>query len=323
MSGDAVRPDSRAVLRRPHPPGLPPRRHRGLFGMGLGLPQLLAAPHEVARHQGRFAHLRLPARRAEHDRHVRPEAGRPGRVPRRVQPDRDQRARRPGVRASAEAWRRQMDQYLADPLVPPPQLGPRAGRPLHAHRVLPAGRVQPDPQPEQPAAEPSGRSSPQKLGPRGSVPAVRRVAEGTSELRVGLPRRRGRAPFGIDADPNAPDFSVPDVLPPLSVAAGPPGQPQGLLEGLDRFQKARRGEGQPARRDGRRVPAEGVRADDLAGSQEGVRHRGRAGEAPRRLRPALARPVLPDGPPARRGRRPVRDHRPLELGHARRQLRRR
>ncbi len=55
--------------------------------------------------------------------------------------------------------------------------------------------------------------------------------------------------------------------------------------------------------------------------QEGVRHPRRARQAARRVRPQHARPVVPDGPAARRGRRALRDHRPQQLGHARRQLR--
>jgi arylsulfatase A-like enzyme len=46
------------------------------------------------------------------------------------------------------------------------------------------------------------------------------------------------APFGIDADPNAPDFTVPDVLPPVSVSAARMDNRKVLLDGIDRFQKA-------------------------------------------------------------------------------------
>jgi uncharacterized protein (DUF1501 family) len=75
-----------------------------------------------------------------------------------------------------------------------------------------------------------------KLGPRGSVPpyvALPKVHPSSGSAYLGA----AAAPFGIDADPNAPDFSVPDILPPLSVAADRLGNRKGLLDGLDRFQK--------------------------------------------------------------------------------------
>ncbi len=76
-----------------------------------------------------------------------------------------------------------------------------------------------------------------KLGPRGSVPpyvCLPKVHPSFGSAYLGAPA----APFGIDADPNAPDFSVPDVLPPLNVAAYRLGDRKGLLDGLDRFQKS-------------------------------------------------------------------------------------
>jgi uncharacterized protein (DUF1501 family) len=75
-----------------------------------------------------------------------------------------------------------------------------------------------------------------KLGPRGSVPpyvCLPKVHPSFGSAYLGA----AAAPFGIDADPNAPDFSVPDVLPPISVAASRLDNRKGLLEGLDRFQK--------------------------------------------------------------------------------------
>ena len=56
-----------------------------------------------------------------------------------------------------------------------------------------------------------------KLGPRGSVPpyvCLPKVHPSFGSAYLGA----GSAPFGIDADPNAPGFSVPDILPPMSVA---------------------------------------------------------------------------------------------------------
>jgi hypothetical protein len=76
-----------------------------------------------------------------------------------------------------------------------------------------------------------------KLGPRGSVPpyvALPKVHPSSGSAYLGA----AAAPFGIDADPNAPDFSVPDVLPPVNVAADRLENRKGLLDGLDRFQKS-------------------------------------------------------------------------------------
>ena len=44
------------------------------------------------------------------------------------------------------------------------------------------------------------------------------------------------APFVIEADPNAPNFSVPDIVPPLSLAADRLEARQHLLSQVDRFQ---------------------------------------------------------------------------------------
>jgi hypothetical protein len=76
-----------------------------------------------------------------------------------------------------------------------------------------------------------------KLGPRGSVPpyvCLPKVHPSFGSAYLGA----AAAPFGIDADPNAPNFNVPDVLPPLSVSAARMDNRKGLLDGLDRFQKS-------------------------------------------------------------------------------------
>ena len=46
------------------------------------------------------------------------------------------------------------------------------------------------------------------------------------------------APFGVDADPNAPNFSVPDIVPPPSIAADRLENRQRILGELDRFQES-------------------------------------------------------------------------------------
>ena len=295
----------------------------GFFGMGSACRTCsqaqTAAKAAGKTDEGRLAHLPLPARRPQHHRHLRPEARRPRRVPRRVQADRHQRPRHPDLRAPA-AGRPADGQVLADPLVPPPQLGPRPGRPLHAHRLLPAGRLQPEPEAEQPAAVLTAPSSPASSGRAARVPpyvCLPKMHPSCGSAYLGA----AAAPFVIDADPNAPNFSVPDIVPPPAIAARPPRRPHASCSPTSTASsKSGRGAGQPAGPDRRRVPAQGVRPDDLARGEEGVRHRRRAGQAPRRVRPQLARPVVPDGPAAGRGGRPLRHHRPQQLGHARRQL---
>ena len=61
--------------------------------------------------QGEVGHLRLPRRRADAHGHVRPEAGRAGRVPRRVQADRDQRRRASRSASTCRSWRRCADKF--------------------------------------------------------------------------------------------------------------------------------------------------------------------------------------------------------------------
>ena len=76
-----------------------------------------------------------------------------------------------------------------------------------------------------------------KLGPRGAVPpyvCLPKVHPSFGSAYLGAIA----APFGIDADPNAPDFSVPNIVPPLNVAAGRLDDRKSLLAGLDEFQKS-------------------------------------------------------------------------------------
>src|SRR5579864_4600308 len=57
-----------------------------------------------------------------------------------------------------------------------------------------------------------------KLGPRAGVPpyvCLPKMHPSAGPAYLGS----GAAPFVIDADPNAPNFAVPDLLPPVSVAA--------------------------------------------------------------------------------------------------------
>jgi uncharacterized protein (DUF1501 family) len=76
-----------------------------------------------------------------------------------------------------------------------------------------------------------------KLGPRGSVPpfvCLPKQHPSTGPAYLGA----AAAPFVIDADPNAPDFAVPDVVPPLALAAERLDDRKKLLAQLDRFQQS-------------------------------------------------------------------------------------
>src|SRR6185437_4089931 len=76
-----------------------------------------------------------------------------------------------------------------------------------------------------------------KLGPRGSVPAyvcLPRMHESGGPAYLGA----AAAPFVIEADPAAPDFSVPDVVPPLTLDARRLGSRRELLSRVDRYQKS-------------------------------------------------------------------------------------
>ena len=76
-----------------------------------------------------------------------------------------------------------------------------------------------------------------KLGPKGSVPAYVALPKLHPS---GGPAYLGAAhsPFVIDADPSAPNFSVPDLVPPSAVAADRLDDRKRLLEGVDRFHRA-------------------------------------------------------------------------------------
>lgn len=76
-----------------------------------------------------------------------------------------------------------------------------------------------------------------KLGARGSVPSYICLP---GSMRSGGSAYLGAsaAPFTIEADPSAPKFSVPDVLPPLSLAADRLDARHELLRTVDRFQRS-------------------------------------------------------------------------------------
>jgi uncharacterized protein (DUF1501 family) len=76
-----------------------------------------------------------------------------------------------------------------------------------------------------------------KLGPRGGVPpyvCLPKMHPSCGPAYLGSTV----APFVIDADPSAPDFSVPDIVPPPALAADRLDGRRDLLRQLDRYQQA-------------------------------------------------------------------------------------
>ena len=76
-----------------------------------------------------------------------------------------------------------------------------------------------------------------KLGPRGSVPAyvcLPRMHESAGAAYLGA----GAAPLVIEADPAAPDFNVPDIVPPLALESRRLDSRRELLARVDRYQKS-------------------------------------------------------------------------------------
>jgi hypothetical protein len=76
-----------------------------------------------------------------------------------------------------------------------------------------------------------------KLGPRGSVPpyvCLPKMVPSGGAAYLGP----AAAPFVVDADPNAPNFAVPDIVPPPAIAADRLDNRRQLLSQVDRFQKS-------------------------------------------------------------------------------------
>jgi uncharacterized protein (DUF1501 family) len=86
-----------------------------------------------------------------------------------------------------------------------------------------------------------------KLGPCGSVPpfvCLPKMHPSTGSAYLGATA----APFVIDADPNAPDFAVPDVVPPPLLEASRLEARKKLLAQVDRFQKSTEMKANPSAR---------------------------------------------------------------------------
>ena len=76
-----------------------------------------------------------------------------------------------------------------------------------------------------------------KLGPVGSVPpyvCLPKMHPSSGPAYLGA----NHAPFVIDSDPSAPNFQVPDLAPPPTIAADRLADRRHLLEQVDRFQKS-------------------------------------------------------------------------------------
>src|SRR5438105_10162331 len=76
-----------------------------------------------------------------------------------------------------------------------------------------------------------------KLGPRGPVPpyvCLPKMHPSAGPAYLGA----AAAPFVIEADPNAPNFSVPDIVPPPALEASRLDARKELLRRIDRFQRS-------------------------------------------------------------------------------------
>lgn len=75
------------------------------------------------------------------------------------------------------------------------------------------------------------------LGPRGAVPpyvCLPKMHASAGPAYLGS----AAAPFVVDADPNAPNFSVPDLVPPVVVDANRLNNRRGLMQQVDRFARS-------------------------------------------------------------------------------------
>lgn len=81
-----------------------------------------------------------------------------------------------------------------------------------------------------------GANIAKKLGPKGSVPpyvCLPKMHNSGGAAYLGSTA----APFVVNADPNAPDFSVPDLVPPVAIDASRLSSRRRLIQRIDRYQK--------------------------------------------------------------------------------------
>ncbi|MCC6511708.1 MAG: DUF1501 domain-containing protein, partial [Pirellulaceae bacterium] len=77
-----------------------------------------------------------------------------------------------------------------------------------------------------------------QLGPRGAVPpyvCLPKMHNSAGAAYLGS----SAAPFTVDADPNAPDFTVPDLAPPLDIDTQRLSDRRAILKQIDRFQRGK------------------------------------------------------------------------------------
>jgi hypothetical protein len=112
--------------------------------------------------------------------------------------------------------------------------GPADHYMLTGYHPTPAFNPNLSPNNERPA---HGSIIAKKLGPRGSVPpyvCLPKMHNSAGPAYLGS----SAAPFVVDADPNAPNFAVPDLVPPLAVNAGRLDARKRLMAQVDRYQHA-------------------------------------------------------------------------------------
>ena len=276
----------------------------GAFGAGLTLADMLrlqrrrpAAPTATSAEVG---HHDLPAGRPVAHGHVRPEARRPGRVPRRVQADQHQRPRR---RRSASTSRCRPACWTSSP-----SSAPSSSVDEHSDSQVMTGYSE-NSQPHR--APPVVRLGDVEAARRRQQrhPAVRQPARHERRHRAGLPRRR---PPAVHA--GRPGPRQPAAAPAASTPIGMDDR-KALLTSFD-----------TVRRD---IDASGTmkgmdaftgRAFDMVASGAVRKALDLTQRRPAHPRPLQGRRAVPDGPPAGRGRRRLRHAVHRRLGHAQQQL---
>ena len=213
----------------------------------------------------RLADLPLPARRPEHDRHLGPQARRPGRVPRRVQADRHQRPRHPESASTCRGWRSRWtsSRWSARSAI----TTPTTARPIItcSPATFPQAGFNPSlsPNNQRPA---HGSIIARKLGRAARCRRMSACRKMHSERRLGLPRCQRPLRSSIDADPNCARIS----RCPTSCRRRRSSRParrigKQLLAKVDRFQQAAEAQ---ANRDAQTVSVFQQKAFDLMTSPE-------------------------------------------------------
>ena len=203
--------------------------------------------------------------RHEHDRHVRPQARRSGRISRRVPADRHQRRRacksastcqESLARWTSSRWSARSGTAIPTTARPITTCSP-ATRPVRASTHDFA---------QQPAPVPRRDHGAQARAARLRAPLCLPAAN-ASQRRSSAYLGPACAPFTIEADPAALNFSVPDILPPLSLDAIAAGSPPTIALASRSVSTIGRSAGQRQRPLGEPVPAKGVRPDGFARGQ--------------------------------------------------------